>query len=44
MPEKIKVGRVGSGTEEDPFRPDTDHDNWQVVKEEEDGFIIEIID
>ncbi len=39
---KIHVGRIGEGTDADPYRPDTDAAQWSVVSEDEEGFEIEI--
>ncbi len=39
----ITVPKIGSGTEENPFRPDTEYTSWQVVEERENEFDIEIL-
>lgn len=36
--------RIGNGTEESPYRPDTEAKHWQLVEETEDEFIIEILE
>ncbi len=36
--------KIGNGTEENPFRPDTTAKRWQVVEERENEFVIEILD
>jgi hypothetical protein len=38
----ITVPKIGTGTELDPFRPDTTAKHWQVVEEGETGFVIEV--
>lgn len=40
----ITVRKIGVGTEEDPFRPDTDANNWQVIEEKEDEFVLQILE
>lgn len=39
----ITVPKIGSGTEEDPFRPDTTAKWWQVIEERETEFVIEVL-
>jgi len=39
----IAVPKIGTGTELDPFRPDTTATHWQVVEERETEFVIEIL-
>lgn len=39
----ITVPKIGSGTEEDPYRADTEYTSWQVVEERETEFVIEIL-
>lgn len=39
----IIVPKIGTGTELDPFRPDTDVMHWQVIEERENEFVIEIL-
>lgn len=34
--------KIGTGTEDDPIRPDTDAIWWQKVEERETEFVIEI--
>lgn len=36
--------KIGSGTEHDPYRPDTTAASWQMVEERPTEFIIEILD
>lgn len=38
------VPKIGTGTEDDPFRPDTDAEWWQVIEERENEFVIEVLD
>lgn len=38
------VLKTGAGTENDPFRPDTDAQHWQVIEERETEFVIEVLD
>jgi len=40
----INVEKIGSGTDEDPYRPDTDFLNWQFIDEQQNQFIIQILD
>ena len=40
----IIADKIGEGTEESPFRPDTISGHWQVIEEYEDSFKIEILD
>lgn len=35
--------KIGIGTMENPFRPDTTSTWWQVVEERENEFVIEIL-
>ncbi|WP_268927116.1 hypothetical protein [Niallia circulans] len=37
------VPKIGNGTEEDPYRPDTEHKSWQVIEERENEFVIEVL-
>lgn len=37
------VAKIGTGTEQDPFRPDTTAKSWQVVEERENEFVIEVL-
>jgi hypothetical protein len=39
----VTVSKIGTGTREDPFRPDTTAQWWQVVEENETTFVIEIL-
>lgn len=39
----ITVSKTGTGTEEDPIRPDTTAEWWQVVEERETEFVIEVM-
>jgi len=36
--------RIGDGTEENPYRPDTTAKHWQVIEERETEFVVEILD
>ena len=36
--------RIGDGTEENPYRPDTTARHWQVVEERENEFVVEVLD
>lgn len=40
----VTVPKIGTGTELDLYRPDTDAGHWQVVEERETEFVIEIFD
>lgn len=40
----ITVPKIGTGTDSDPIRPNTDSQWWQVVEERETEFVIEILD
>ncbi len=40
----VTLPKIGDGTEENPFRPDTEAKHWQVVEEREAEFVIEIIE
>ena len=41
----IKVlPRIGDGTKENPYRPDTEARHWQVVEERENEFVVEVLD
>jgi len=42
MSDIITVQKIGVGTENDPFRPDTDVKWWEVVEERETEFDIRI--
>jgi len=37
------VAKIGSGTSEDPFRPNTDVESWRVIEERENEFVIEVL-
>lgn len=39
----VTVTKIGDGTEENPFRPDTKAKHWQVIEERENEFVIEIL-
>ena len=39
----ITVSKIGTGTENDPFRPDTTATHWQVIEERPTEFVIEIL-
>lgn len=36
--------KIGDGTENNPFRPDTNATSWQVIEERENEFVIEIFE
>ena len=40
----VTVQKIGTGTDEDPFRPDTAAKHWQVIETRETEFVIEILD
>jgi len=40
----ITVGKIGVGTEDNPFRPDTEFGSWKVISETATEFIIEVLD
>lgn len=37
------VSKIGTGTDSDPYRPDTNAPDWQVVEERDAEFDIEIL-
>jgi len=39
----ITVLKIGDGTIENPFRPDTAATHWQTIEERENEFVIEIL-
>lgn len=39
----VTVPKIGTGTEDDPIRPDTTAPHWQMVEERESEFVIEIL-
>lgn len=38
------VPKIGSGTDEDEFRPDTTAAKWRVVEERPTEFVIEVLE
>ncbi|SFE74381.1 hypothetical protein SAMN04487969_10644 [Paenibacillus algorifonticola] len=38
----ITVSKIGTGTDDDPYRPDYNGD-WQLVEERENEFVIETL-
>lgn len=40
----VTVPKIGTGTEVDPIRPDTDATWWQMVEDRGTEFVIEILD
>lgn len=40
----VTVMKIGSGTDADPFRPDTTSKKWVVIEEIETEFVIQILD
>ncbi|WP_268795410.1 hypothetical protein [Paenibacillus sp. Leaf72] len=38
----ITVSKIGTGTDDDPYRPDYNGD-WQLVEERETEFVIETL-
>lgn len=38
------VSKIGLGTMNDPYRPDTTAENWRVIEERETEFVIEILE
>lgn len=38
----ITVAKIGTGTDDDPFRPDFDG-NWELVEERETEFVIRVL-
>ena len=42
MGEIVIVTKIGTGKEDDPFRPDTDAVWWELVEERETEFVIRI--
>lgn len=43
MGQIVTAAKIGTGTEDDPIRPDTNATWWQVVEEQENEFVIEIL-
>jgi hypothetical protein len=39
----VLCAKIGTGTEEDPYRPDTNELSWRVIEEYETEFLIEIL-
>jgi hypothetical protein len=42
--ETVTVPRIGTGSDTDPFRPDTNATAWRVIDELEMEFTIEILE
>jgi len=42
MTEILTVPKIGSGTDDDPIRPDTTATWWEMVEERETEFVIRI--
>lgn len=40
----VEVAKIGTGTVDDPYRPDTSSKDWQVVEEKPTTFVIQILD
>lgn len=40
----ITVPKIGEGTDENPYHPDTNSKWWQVIEERETEFVIELLD
>lgn len=43
MDQIITCKRIGDGSEENPFRPETNANSWQIVAERENEFDIQIL-
>lgn len=41
---EVTVGKIGTGTEEDPIRPDTTATWWEMVSDNGDTFTIRILE
>lgn len=39
---KITVAKIGTGDYSDPYRPDTDATDYNVIEERETEFVIEV--
>lgn len=44
MSEVVTVSKIGTGAEQDSFRPNTTAAWWQVIEERETEFVIEILE
>lgn len=40
----VTVLRIGDGSDNNPYRPDTTTTHWQAIEERENEFVIEILD
>lgn len=40
----VIVPKIGTGTDEDPHRPDTTAEWWQVIEERDTDFVIEVLE
>lgn len=40
----ITAKKLGTGSEDDPFRPDTDYLNWSVIDEDSTQFFLNVQD
>lgn len=40
----VTVIKIGTGTDTDPYRPDTTASMWVVIEERENEFDVEILD
>lgn len=40
----VTVPKIGTGSFDDPVRPDTAAEWWQIVEENENNYVIEILE
>lgn len=40
----VTVPKIGTGTDEYPFQPDTDAQYWRMIEDRETEMVIEILD
>lgn len=38
----MTVPKIGTGTDADPYRPDTDATSWRLIEERETEFVIDV--
>ncbi|MEM5009222.1 hypothetical protein WKH57_00745 [Niallia taxi] len=39
----IIANKIGNGTEDNPFRPETEYKSWQLIEERNSEFVIKIL-
>lgn len=40
----VTLPKIGTGTEDDPIRPDTNAPHWQILEERDTEFVVEILE